>query len=209
MINPGILTFQEFMSQETLPLSTLQQAVLEFLQDREDVVMFGAQAVNAYVSEARMTGNIDLMSPQAGELADELRAYLSQQFYIAVRVQQVADGRGYRLFQVRKAGNRHLVDLRTVDTLPPAQRIAKVLVMAPEALLASKVIAYHQRRNQPKAGTDWRDIAMLLLTFPTFQQNPALIADRLRASNASPEILTLWQTLVTQDIQMPDEDDEF
>jgi hypothetical protein len=209
MINPGILTFQEFMSQEMLPLSTLQQAVLAFLQDREDVVMFGAQAVNAYVSEARMTEDIDLMSPRAGELADELRTYLSQQFYIAVRIQQVADGRGYRLFQVRKAGNRHLVDLRTVDTLPPAQRIAKVLVMAPEALLASKVIAYHQRRNQPKAGTDWRDIAMLLLTFPTFQQNPALIADRLRASNASPEILTLWQALVTQDIQMPDEDDEF
>ncbi len=50
---------------------------------------------------------------------------------------------------------------------------------------------------------------MLLLTFPNFQQNPALIADRLRASNASPEILTLWQTLSAQTIQMPNEDDEF
>ena len=50
---------------ETLPLSKIHEAVLEFLQGREDVVLFGAQAVNAYVSEPRMTQDVDLLSIRA------------------------------------------------------------------------------------------------------------------------------------------------
>lgn len=151
---------------ETLPLATLQEAVLEFLRGREDAVVFGAQAVNAYVPEPRMSQEIDLMSPRATELAEELRAHLSNTFHIAVRVREVAEGRGYRLYQIQKSGNRHLVDIRLVATLPPSRRIAEVLVATPEELIALKVIAYHMRRGQPKSGTDWRDIAMLLLAFP-------------------------------------------
>ena len=63
---------------ETLPLSKIQEAVLEFLQGRDDVVLFGAQAVNAYVSEPRMTQDVDLLSPRAKDLAEELREYLSE-----------------------------------------------------------------------------------------------------------------------------------
>lgn len=44
---------------ESLPLSKIHQAVLEFLQGREDVVLFGAFAVNAYTSEPRMTQDHD------------------------------------------------------------------------------------------------------------------------------------------------------
>ena len=62
---------------ETLPLSKIHQAVLEFLQGRDDVVLFGAQAVNAYVSEPRMTQVNDLLSTQADKLAELLRKYLS------------------------------------------------------------------------------------------------------------------------------------
>ena len=51
MLNADVLTFQEFAMREDLPLSKIHQTVLEFLQGREDVVLFGAQAVNAYVSE--------------------------------------------------------------------------------------------------------------------------------------------------------------
>ena len=86
MLNAGVLTFQEFAMREPLPLATVHEAVLEFLRGREDVVVFGATAVNAYVSEPRMTQDIDLMSPRASELADELRAFLSDRFHIAVRV---------------------------------------------------------------------------------------------------------------------------
>lgn len=194
---------------ETLPLATIQEAVLEFLRGRDDAVVFGAQAVNAYVREPRMSQDIDLLSSRATELADELRAHLSKRFHIAVRVREIAQGRGYRLYQVHKPSNRHLVDIRPVSALPPARRIARVLVAAPEELIAQKVIAYHQRRGQPKSGTDWRDLAMLLLTFPALKRAEGPVIDRLRAANSDVDILNLWNDLVKQKIQPAKDADEF
>ena len=194
---------------ESLPLATIQEAVLEFLRGRDDAVMFGAQAVNAYVPEPRMSQDIDLLSPRAAELAEELRTHLSDRFHVAVRVLEVADGRGYRLYQIQKTGNRHLVDIRLVQSLPPSQRISQVLVASPEELIALKVIAYHQRRGQPKSGTDWRDVAMLLLAFPELKSNDGLVTERLKAENAGEEVMNLWSDLVKQAIQSTDEDDEF
>src|SRR6185295_8549220 len=166
MFDAGTLTFQEFAMSEPLPLATIQNAVLEFLRDRDDGVVFGAQAVNAYVSEPRMTQDVDVLSTRAKELAEELREHLGELFHIAVRVRKIGEGRGYRLFQIQKSGNRHLVDVRPVDALPSTQRVAGVLVMAPAELVASKVISYHRRKGQPKSFTDRRDIAVLLLQFP-------------------------------------------
>jgi hypothetical protein len=65
MFGADVLTFREFMMGEPLPLATLHNAVLEFLQGRDDVVLFGAQAVNAYVQEPRMTQDLDLLSTHA------------------------------------------------------------------------------------------------------------------------------------------------
>ena len=194
---------------EPLPLAIVQDAVLEFLRDREDAVVFGAQAVNAYVGEPRMTQDIDLISPRAAELAEELRDYLSQRFHIAVRVREVGEGRGYRLFQVQKSGNRHLVDLRPAESLPPARRIARVLVMEPAELIACKVISYHGRRGKPKSGTDWRDLAMLLLTFPELKHDPAAVAECLRNAGVDEKVLAIWEELAATEIQAADDDDEF
>lgn len=209
MFNAGSLTFHEFIMSESLPLATIQEAVLEFLRGRDDAVVFGAQAVNAYVPEPRMSQNIDLLSPRAAELAEELRAHLSNQFHVAIRVREVADGRGYRLHQIQKTGNRHLVDIRLVTSLPPSQRISQVLVASPEELIALKVIAYHQRRGQPKSGTDWRDVAMLLLAFPELKQNSGLVSERLKAENAGDETMKLWRELVDLEIQSTEDDNEF
>jgi hypothetical protein len=209
MFDAGTLTFQEFATSEPLPLATIQNSVLKFLRGRDDGVVCGAQAVNAYVSEPRMTQDVDLLSTRAEELAEELREHLSQRFHIELRVLEISEGRGYRLFQIRKSGNRHLVDVRAVDSLPASQRVAGVLVMAPAELIASKVISYYRRRGKPKSGTDWRDIAMLLLQFPELKQSSGPVTDVLRSSGAEPETLTAWQELVAQEIQPPDEDDEF
>jgi hypothetical protein len=113
------------------------------------------------------------------------------------------------LYQVQKAGNRHLVDVRPVKALPPSQRIAEVLVATPSELIASKVITYHQRHGEPKSGTDWRDLTMLLLTFPELKRDPGPVTDRLQATGADPGMLYVWKELVTQEILSPDEDDEF
>ncbi len=209
MFSPGVLTFREFAMQETLPLATIQNAVLEFLRGRDDAVVFGAQAVNAYVAEPRMTQDIDLLSPRAAELAQELRDGLCERFHIAIHIREVGEGRGYRLYQVHKSGNRHLVDVRPVERLPATQRIAEVLVVAPADLIAGKVLAYHQRRGHPKSGTDWRDLAMLLLAFPELKRDPGPVTERLQAMGAAPAVLAAWQELVAQEIKAADEDDEF
>jgi len=209
MFSPGVLTFREFAMQEALPLATLQSAVLEFLRGRDDAAVFGAQAVNAYVNEPRMTQDIDLISPRAAEFAEELREHLSKQFHIAMRVREIGEGRGFRLYQVQKPGNRHLVDVRPVSTLPAAQRIAEVLVIAPADLIAYKVVAYHQRRGHPKSGTDWRDLAMLLLTFPDLKRDPGPVTERLQAMSAAPDVLAVWKELVAQEIKPADDEDEF
>ncbi len=194
---------------ETLPLATLQNAVLEFLRGRDDAVLFGAQAVNAYVRERRTTEDVDILSTRAVEFAEELRAYLGQRFHIAVRVRNIRDGLGYRVFQLRKEGNRHLVDVRLVPALPPAQRVADVQVLVPVELIASKVISYHQRRGKPKAGTDWRDLAKLLLAFPEFKCDPGPVTDCLNAAQADAAILSLWRELVAQELLPETEDDDF
>jgi hypothetical protein len=209
MFAAGALTFREFAMHEPLPLAVVQEAVLEFLRDRDDAVVFGAQAVNAYVNEPRMSQDIDLVSSRAGELARELRDALNRKFHIAVRIREVGEGRGYRVFQTRESGSRHLVGIRPVETLPSAQRIGGVLVMAPADLIASKVIAYHARRGRPKSGSDWRDLAMLLLRFPEFKRDPELVAERLRASNVDPAVLVTWTDFASQDIQPENEDDGF
>jgi hypothetical protein len=209
MLNAGVLTFQEFAMAEQLPLAAIQEAVLEFLQNRDDVVLFGAQAVNAWVAEPRMTQDIDLLSYRAAELADDIRTFLSEQFQIAVRVRAVKAGLGYRVYQLQKQGNRHLVDVRAVESLPPAERIEQVLVITPTALIAMKVIAFYQRKGKPKAGTDWRDIAMLLLTYPELKAHPGPVTEALMKARAIPEVLSLWEELVQQDIQPMDEDEDF
>jgi len=175
----------------------------------DDVVLFGAQAVNAYVNEPRMTQDLDLLSTNAESVAQALCDALRQRFHIAVRVRRVREGRGFRVFQVRKTDNRHLVALRRVETLPGAERIAGVLVMAPPALIASKVIAYQHGRGQPKSGTDWRDLAMLLLTFPDLKRDPGPVVEQLHAAGATPEVLTVWHELVAQEIRPAEEDEEF
>ncbi len=194
---------------EQLPLAAIHEAVLEFLRGREDVVLFGAQAVNAYVAEPRMSQDIDLVSTRAVELAEELRQHLSELFHIAVRARAIGDGKGYGLFQIQKPRYRHLVDLRTVESLPPAERIEDVLVTSPPDLIAQKVISYHGRPGQPKAGTDWRDLAMLLLTFPELKQEQGLVSEVLKSIGVKDDVMQTWRELIEQKVVEPEDDNEF
>jgi len=209
MFNADVLTFREFAMREPLPLVNIQSAVMEFLRGRDDVAIFGAQAVNAYVDEPRMTQDIDLLSTRAADLAEEIRNYLGNRLRIAVRVREIGGGRGYRVYQVRTAGNRNLVDIRPIACLPATNRIEDVLVMAPADLVASKVVAYHQRRDKPKSGTDWRDIAMLLLAFPELKSDTSPVTDRLKTAGAEQATLEVWHEIVRREIEPPDDEDDF
>lgn len=207
LLGDGGLTLREFIMRDPLPLAVVQDAVFDFLRGRDDVVVFGAQAVNAYVSERRSTEDVDVAGITGSALAEELRAYLAERFHIAVRVREVRDGIGYRVYQVRKDGNRHLVDVRPVSVLPPLQRVDDVNVVAPAELIAGKVLAYVSRQGKPKSFTDRRDLAVLLLQFPELKAEQGPVRERLHAANASPEVLLAWSELVAEEIT-PEEDDE-
>lgn len=194
---------------EPLPLAVIQDAVIEFLRGRDDAALFGAQAVNAYVGEKRMTEDVDILSPRAGQLAEELRDYLAEKFRIAVRIREVGKGRGYRLYQLRKPENRHLVDLRPTAALPGTRRVEEVLVVEPVELIAGKLLALHGRRGSPKWGTDWRDLARLLLMFPDLKAVRGPVRERLDAAGASAAVLQTWENLVAEEIREEPEDGEF
>ena len=209
MFGDGALTFWEFAMREPLPLATIHDAVLEFLRGKDDAALFGAQAVNAYVDEPRMTQDVDILSPRAAQLAQEIRAYLNKRFHIALRVREIGTAKGYRIFQIQKPKNRHLVDVRPVKELPPSQKVMDVRVVRPEELLAQKVIAYHQRKGTPKSGTDWRDIALLLLQFPKLKKQFGAVRDRLVAGGAEEPVHAAWREIVAQDIKAEADEDEF
>ena len=76
MFGDGSLTFREFAASEPLPLATVHDAVLEFLRGRTDAVLWGTQAINAYVDQPRMSQCVDILSPRAAELAEGV-AYAS------------------------------------------------------------------------------------------------------------------------------------
>jgi hypothetical protein len=203
------INFREIVMKEPLPLTTIQNAVIDFVRGRKDVVLFGAQAVNVYVNEPRATQDVDLMSTRAAELAEELRAYLADRFHIAVRVREIKEGAGYRVFQLQKTGNRHLVDVRAVSSFPQLQVLDGIQVLSPAELIASKVISHYQRRGKSKSWTDRRDLVVLLLAFPELKSDPGPVTDCLNAAQADAAVLSLWRELVAQELLPESEDDDF
>ena len=203
------LTFREIIMNDPLPKGTIQQAVVDFLNGREDAAIFGAMAVNAYIDERRMTEDVDIVSTRAEELAEELRQHLNERFHIAVRLRTVRNEIGFRLYQVAKPKNRHLVDVRPVESLPPAQRIGGVLVVMPAEVIAGKVLSCVRRKGKPKSFTDRRDLAHMLLKFPEFKVGEGIVQQRLEAQGADEQVLAFWRELVAEEILPEEDDDEF
>jgi len=205
MLGDGGRAFSEFAAKEPLPLATINDAILEFLHNREDAVLAGGQAVNAYVDEPRMTRGVDIQSTRAAGLADQLRGHLAQVFSITVRVREVAEGSGFLLFQPTEPKSRQLADLRQVERLPPNRRIEGIRIVEPADLIAQKVVACLRRVGRPNGLTDRRDVASLLLHFPDLKRHPGPVDDRLQALGAGSAVLEIWKEIVASDI-LPEDD---
>lgn len=201
-------TAHEFITDEPLALAVVHDAIEEFLRNRDDVVISGSQAVNFHVTEPRMTQDVDMLSTCALDLAEELAVVLCERFESHVTVRASASGLGFRLFQERREKNRHVADLRQVPVLPSHQMIKGVRVVTPETLLAMKVCSYASRIKAPKAGTDWRDIAVLLLQFPQFKTAEGEVQRALLQMSADPAALALWEDIVKREIIASDESEE-
>jgi hypothetical protein len=209
MLGDGPLTFREWATKEPRPLAVVHDAVLEFLRGRRDAVLYGAQAVKAYVTESRMTEDVDVASPRAAELANELRVFLRERFRMALRVTNVKGGAEYRICQVRKPKDWHLVDVRPVTALPPARRVKNVLVAAPPEVIAGKMIRMVGRRKTLKTYQDQADMYHLLLTFPELKTEEGPVSERLGAAGAGEDVMAAWKEMVAQGIQPEEDEDEF
>ena len=183
------LTFQQFAMGEPGPLSAIQEFVLEMLRDREDVAVYGAQAVNAYVDEPRMSQEVDILTVHAEHLAEQIRSALNKAFQIATRVRSVPSGLGFHVYQVRKPKNRHLVDGRHVAELPRCQRVERILVPTAPELISQKVISMVGRPNTAKGMTDVADLRRLLLAFPDLKTQDGPVKRSLLAKSVSEQTL--------------------
>lgn len=201
-------SFREAMSDERPTLAEVQTAVLRFLRGRDDAVLFGAHAVNAYVEPERATADVDILSTRGEAFAEDIRAFLNEQFGIAVRTRSVRGGIGFRVYQKRKAGNRHLVDVRPVDQFPPSQIVEEANVVVPAELIANKLMSSHARSHKAKGVIDGGDLMRLLLTFPELKTDTGPVRERLVANGATDEALAAWGDWVARTIEPDGEDDD-
>ena len=151
-----------------------------------------------------MTQDIDLLSTNAKNLAEELRSFLSEKFHIAVRVREIGEQRFSNLSK-RKEGNRHLIDIRLVSKFPETEMVENIQVLSPLELIASKIISFQSRYGKPKSWTDRRDLAVLLLRFPELKEKVSAV---LKAKNVGEAVLKTWAEIESQDFQIEDEDED-
>jgi hypothetical protein len=193
------------MEHEELPLAIVFREVLTFLGTQDNAVIFGAHAVNAYCEPERMTADIDVLSTDGLDLAEKIRALLSSKFHIAARVREVVPG-GFRIYQVRKPKNRHLVDVRQVSQLPTFRLIESVRVIAPEDLAAMKAIAMAARKGQEKGLSDTLDLHRLLRAFPDLRSEQGLVPNRLQDLGGDAAAFAAWRDVARAPLDIDDSD---
>jgi hypothetical protein len=203
-----VLSAREFHLREPVPLARVHEAILEFCRGREDLVVFGAQAVNVHVGQLRMTEDVDLLARAPRAVAEELAAHLRALLQIATRVRVVKPGAGFRVYQPRKEGTRHLADVRLaeVDLGEPDVKDGVRYTSAP-VTLAMKVCALHKRRFAPKGATDLADVRRLLLAHPKLRQERGVVSD-LIGRIGEPGVVETWQSLLSEPLVSDAEVDE-
>jgi hypothetical protein len=91
----------------------------------------------------------------------------------------------------------------------PNRDDAEIRVPLPETLIAQKVISVTARAGQPKAGTDSRDLRMLLLAYPQLKTELGPVMNSLVAAGATPAAINEWSILVGSAIEPENDDDGF
>ncbi len=215
MFGDGALIFREFATREPLPLARVHDAVLESLRGRDDAVLYGVHAVNAYVDESRMTDDVDIASTAPAALAEEVAGFLRQRFAIQTSITSVkAKTRivGYRVDQERHPTARHLVDVRVESKLPPARRIKGVLVLEPCELICEKLILSLRKTRTADEALHMADLKRLLLRFPRLKRAQGNVRDRLceMIKTGKPRaLLAAWEKLAAETISSDDDESKF
>lgn len=200
------LTPSEYIMAESATLAAISSEVFDFLREQgKHVILFGAHAVNVYATPPRMTSDVDVMTDlDAGSVAEDIRARLARKFHIAVRVRKVKE-EGYRVYQIQKDGNRHLVDVRAVTTDVHYRPVSGLNVIEVEDLVAMKVIAVSARGNKPKGLTDRADLERLLVAHPKLRLDDRVQEALTRFGRE--DLLAAWKEIADNPMEQDDEDD--
>jgi hypothetical protein len=194
---------------EAVRLHRVQAAILEFSRGNRDVVVFGAQAVNVHVQTARTGEDVTLPAAEPPRVANELARALADRLHIATRVREVATGRGFRVYQVRKEGNRHLADIRAAEfALGDSLELDGIRYVSVPLAIALKVRALVARRMCPKGGTDLADLRRLLLAHPELRAEGGPVSEALRRVGASEAAWNAWEEIRTGTIVSEEDADE-
>jgi len=202
-----MLTAREFLRNEPLPLYRVQEAIFEFCRGRQDLTIFGVQAVNVHVSEPRMTQHVDIFSPTPHETAEQLAAALNHAFHVAVGVCEIAGGKAYRVYQLRSEGNRHLADIRLVE-FPLEDSIEQqgVRYASLPLMIALKALALSKRRLSPKGGTDLADVRRMLLAHPELRANDGPVVEAIGRIGGGDDVAGVWEELRNEPAVADDDD---
>jgi hypothetical protein len=138
--------------------------------------------VNQYVSDPRMTQDVDLLCADPEVVAASLAQRLGELFHIATRVWELRPGKACRVFQIRSEGNRHLADLRLIE--------------------------FALRRLAPKGATDLADLRRMLLAHPELRQEEGAVAHCIRVVGGGDDELQQWRALLAEPIVTDEESDE-
>lgn len=194
---------------EILPIHRIQEAIFDFCRERQDLAIFGAQAVNLYVNQPRMTQDVDLLCASPADLAAALALRLGEQFHIATRVRELRPGKAYRVFQIRAEGNRHLADLRLAE-FPLTDLVERdgIRYVGLPVLTALKVCALVKRRLAPKGATDLADLRRILLAHPELRRDEAGILEAIRVVGGAEPERQQWRTLLTEPLVSDEDSDD-
>jgi hypothetical protein len=202
-----MLTAAEYLMREPLPLYRVHETIFDFCRGRTDLTIFGAQAVNIYVPEPRMTQDVDLFSPVPSETAEALAAALKAAFGIAIRIRQIAGGKAYRIYQLRNEGNRHLADVRLREfSLEDSTEREGIRYVSLPLMIAMKAAALSKRKLAPKGATDLADVRRLLLAHPELRSAEGPVADAIRRIGGGPEVFQAWEELRNEPAVADDDD---
>ena len=192
------------MTDEPVPLATIFREIVSLLATREDAVVFGAHAVNAYSEPERMTADIDVLSTDAGRFADDICAVIADRFRITMRAREVVPG-GFLVSQLRTPKNRHLAYVSHATQLPPFRQIGRVRVVEPVELVAMKAISTAARKGQEKGLSDRLDLHRLLRVFPELRAEDGPVPARLAALGADSSSVAAWREVVQAPLEAEDE----
>ncbi len=122
-------------------------------------------------------------------VAMELRDHLVARFRIALRLWDLGQDKGLRLYQLLKEGTCHLVGVRPVGTLLDSRRFAGIQVLVigrPGGGQSPGLPPAAQATSAAQIGATWRSCS---LAFPELRADDGPAAERLQDLDASPAAL--------------------